>query len=125
MDEWKEKLDSDVYHITREGGTEPAFSGKYYNHKEKGIYTCSNCGNELFKSKDKYVSGSGWPSFDQAISDEKINYVPDNTLGMERMEIVCENCEAHLGHVFSDGPVETTGKRYCINSLSLNFKKDE
>ncbi|MFT5179587.1 MAG: peptide-methionine (R)-S-oxide reductase [Candidatus Paceibacteria bacterium] len=122
---WKEKLDDETYHVTREKGTEAPFTGKYHDHKEKGKYTCSNCGKEIFSSKNKYDSGSGWPSFDQPVSDDNIRYVPDSSGGMERMEVICEHCSAHLGHVFSDGPTETTGRRYCINSLSLGFKKDE
>lgn len=120
--EWKKELDSGVYEVTRNRGTEPPFSGKYYKHNESGSYCCSNCGLELFSSSAKYDSGSGWPSFDDPIAKENIEFHDDFSHNMNRTEVTCARCGAHLGHVFGDGPKETTGKRYCINSLSLNFK---
>lgn len=104
-------------------GTEPAFTGKYYQHHENGMYTCAGCGNELFSSTDKYDSGCGWPSFDRAKDNGAITTTDDNSFGMHRTEVTCGKCGGHLGHVFDDGPKETTGKRFCINSLSLDFKK--
>lgn len=122
-DDWKKELDSTVFEITRNKGTEPAFSNKYYKHKEDGSYHCSNCNMELFSSTTKFDSGSGWPSFDAPVTKENVKLIPDNSHGMNRTEVICAHCEAHLGHVFDDGPYDTTGERYCINSASLNFKK--
>lgn len=121
-EEWEKELSEDVFDVTRNKGTELPGTGKYYLHKEKGVYRCSNCGLELFSSGAKFDSGSGWPSFDDPVAKENILLVPDNSHGMSRTEVVCARCDAHLGHVFDDGPRETTGKRYCINSLSLDFK---
>ena len=112
----------DRYHVTREHGTEPAFSGEYDNCKDKGIYKCICCGNPLFHSDQKYDSGSGWPSFYDPITKESIESREDNSLFMVRTETVCANCDAHLGHVFTDGP-QPTGLRYCMNSLSLVLEK--
>jgi len=123
-DLWKDKLDPEVYKITREKGTEIPFSGKYYNHKEAGKYMCSNCGKELFSSNNKFDSGSGWPSFDAPTDEASVELRQDDTFGMKRTEVLCNECGAHLGHVFDDGPKETTGKRFCVNSLSLDFKKE-
>lgn len=122
-EEWRAELDEDTYRVTREKGTEAPFTGKYYNHHEDGTYTCSNCGTELFSSSAKFESGSGWPSFDDPVAKENIKLVDDSSHGMKRTEVICKKCDAHLGHVFDDGPKETTGKRYCINSCSLKFKK--
>lgn len=124
-DEWKKELDPETYHVTREKGTEQAFSGEYNLNHENGIYKCSNCGLELFRSKEKYDSGSGWPSFWKPLAEDRVEFHEDVTFGMKRVEIDCARCGAHLGHVFEDGPIEETGQRYCINSLSLNFEKDK
>ena len=119
------KLTPEQYKVMREKGTEAPFSGKYVHKENDGTYTCAYCGNQLFTSDSQFDSGTGWPSFDQALPGA-INQIPDNSLGEMRTEIVCANCGAHLGHVFDDGPKETTGKRYCINSVCLDLedKKD-
>lgn len=104
--------------------TEQPFSGKLLHNKEKGVYTCANCGNEIFKSDTKFDSGSGWPSFYDVIEQGKVKLIEDKSHGMIRTEVVCANCGAHLGHLFDDGP-EPTGQRYCVNSLSLNFKPEK
>ena len=122
--EWQTCLTPEAYRILREKGTERAFTGKYYHHKEDGNYICAACENELFSSETKYDSGSGWPSFSAAIAEGKINYKEDNSLGMSRIEILCAKCDSHLGHLFDDGP-QPTGKRYCVNSISLDFNKAE
>lgn len=119
---WKEKLTPEQYKVARQCGTEPPFTGKFVNHHEDGIYTCSACGHELFDSKTKFESGSGWPSFYDVIAKGHVETKTDNSHGMNRIEVRCANCAAHLGHVFPDGP-NPTGQRYCINSVSLDFKK--
>ena len=122
--QWREELDEDSYHVLREKGTERAFTGRYWNLKDKGIYNCAGCGLNLFSSDAKYDSGSGWPSFYQPSSKSNITELADNSGGMIRTEVICKKCESHLGHVFPDGPPKT-GLRYCINSASLVFKKIE
>lgn len=124
-EEWKKELDPQTYHITREKGTEVPFTGKYVDEHSKGMYTCSNCGLELFSSEAKFDSGTGWPSFDKPENLEHIELREDYDGGMVRTEVVCRRCGAHLGHVFDDGPKETTGKRFCINSCALELKKAE
>ena len=120
-DEWKVTLSPEQFKVLRECGTEPPFTGKYVNHKNDGIYVCAGCGNELFSSDTKYESGSGWPSFWNQTSENSTERRIDNSSGMKRIEIICKKCGGHLGHVFDDGP-NPTGLRYCVNSLSLDFK---
>ena len=121
---WKDKLSSEQFYVTRKGGTERPFSGKFLNNKENGIYVCVCCETELFHSDKKYNSNSGWPSFTEPLSDNLIKSLEDRSHFMVRTEVRCNNCDAHLGHVFPDGPGEN-GLRYCINSLSLDFTKNK
>jgi methionine-R-sulfoxide reductase len=121
--EWKKKLTPERYRVLRGKGTEPPFSGEYVHNSEKGVYMCAGCGAELFSDSTKFDSGSGWPSFYDAIDRGRIEEIEDTSHGMRRIEIVCRGCKGHLGHVFPDGP-RPTGLRYCVNSLSLDFRKD-
>jgi peptide-methionine (R)-S-oxide reductase len=121
-EEWQEELSPEQFSICRKKGTERAFTGQYYDCKDEGIYHCSCCGSELFSSETKYDSGSGWPSFWEP-KEETVKTETDNSVGMQRVEVLCKKCDAHLGHVFEDGP-QPTGLRYCINSVSLKLKKD-
>jgi peptide-methionine (R)-S-oxide reductase len=119
--EWKETLTPEEFRLLRKEGTEPAFSGKFWNLKDEGIYTCAGCGNELFSSDTKFDSGTGWPSFFMPVVEDAVETKPDDTLGMRRIAVVCGKCGGHLGHIFDDGP-RPTGMRYCMNSGALHFK---
>ena len=123
-EEWRQLLSKEAFYVTRKKGTERPFSGEYYEFKDEGVYTCVCCGLPLFDSEAKYHSGSGWPSFYQPYHKENIEAQRDNSLMMIRTEVLCGRCNAHLGHVFEDGP-QPTGLRYCINSLSLKFVSGE
>ena len=122
-DSWKKKLTEEQYNVLREKGTELAFTGKYWDNHAKGMYHCAGCGTALFKSDTKFDSGTGWPSFDEALPGT-VKLISDDSYGMHRTEVVCAKCGSHLGHVFDDGP-QTTRKRYCINSVCLVLEKKE
>ena len=122
--EWRDKLDPEQYQILRQGGTEQAFTGKYWDSKAEGVYRCAGCGEKLFSSDTKYESHSGWPSFFQPVAEEIIDEEQDRSYGMVRTEIKCANCGSHLGHVFDDGP-QPTGLRYCVNSASLDLEETD
>lgn len=122
--EWKAKLTPEQYHVLREKGTEHAFSGKYSESKDAGVYLCAGCGNELFNSDTKFDSGTGWPSFWAPVGAENLTTEIDATLGVARTEVMCSRCGGHLGHVFPDGP-QPTGQRYCMNSISLSFRPSD
>ncbi len=123
-DYWKERMTPEQFHVSRKAGTEMPFSGQYYKDKREGAYLCSSCGLELFASDTKYDSGTGWPSFTDPVNTKNVRLIVDNSKGMKRTEVVCARCNAHLGHVFDDGPSES-GNRFCINSLSLIHEKDK
>ncbi len=123
-EEWRAQLSPEEYEVAREAGTERAFSGRYWDCKDDGTYCCSCCGQGLFGSDAKYDSGTGWPSFDRPLAEDAVETRDDASVGMVRTEVLCSACEAHLGHVFPDGPA-STGQRYCMNSASLRLKKDE
>ena len=122
--QWREKLTSQQYRVLRESGTERPFTGKYVDAEADGTYTCAGCGNDLFSSTTKFHSGSGWPSFWDIVSQGNVELREDNTHGMKRVEVICAQCDGHLGHLFDDGPREKTGLRYCINSAALDFKPE-
>jgi peptide-methionine (R)-S-oxide reductase len=122
-DKWKDKLTPEQYRVLREKGTEAPFSGKLLHNNKTGDYLCGACGQIVFKSDTKFDSGSGWPSFYDVASTKSIKLVDDNSLGMQRVEVICANCGSHLGHVFNDAPDQPTGQRFCINSAALDFKE--
>ena len=123
-EEWREELTPEQYHVARQKGTEPAFTGKYWDNHEQGLYRCACCGAELFESDTKFESGTGWPSFYAPVEPGKVRTEEDASYGMRRVEALCAQCDAHLGHVFPDGP-KPSGLRYCMNSASLNFEKKD
>ncbi len=122
-EEWRQALSDEEYHVLRKKGTERAFTGRYWDNKEPGLYRCAGCGTDLFRSESKFDSGTGWPSFYETISHENVETEEDRSLFMRRTEVVCKRCKGHLGHVFPDGP-QPTGQRYCMNGTALRFAAD-
>jgi peptide-methionine (R)-S-oxide reductase len=123
--EWREELTPEQYEVVRNKGTEAPFTSELNDVKEPGQFVCVACGQPLFDADNKFDSGTGWPSFDRPMGDENVETAPDNSLLMRRTEVLCSRCDAHLGHVFDDGPADTTGQRYCINGCALEFKPEE
>lgn len=123
--QWKQELSPQEYYILREAGTEKAFSSDLLRINEPGTFVCAACGNPLYKTKHKFDSGTGWPSFDRALNDDNVDYRPDRIGGLQATEVLCARCGGHLGHVFNDGPRQTTGKRHCINGDAMNFIPDD
>ena len=123
--EWKAELSPEAFRVLRKKGTEPAFSSELNNVEEPGTFVCAACGQPLYKTKHKFDSGTGWPSFDRAFEESNVDYRPDRIGGYSATEVVCANCGGHLGHVFNDGPKETTGKRHCINGVAMDFIPDK
>ena len=123
--EWRSELTPEQYEVVRNKGTEAPFTSELNDVRDQGTFVCVACGQPLFSSEDKFDSGTGWPSFDQPMEGEKVDTAADNNLLMRRTEVLCSRCDAHLGHVFDDGPADTTGQRYCINGCALEFKPEE